>query len=276
MKCDYQVKEITKEQALEMIQRYHYSNTLPKINRYFLGFYLDGEMVGVITLGLGTRPLHTIKRIFPSLGTDDYLEIGRMCMTEDMPKNSESQMISQCVRWLKANHKEVSILFTWADGMLGKPGYVYQASNFIYAGYSGGEMYMKDGMKIHVRQMKSLLVEGGVEDKRITVRPTLQQMRDLNIRHYKGKQFRYLMFLCDKRKKKQLLSECLLDLTLPHPKEKDLTWRVRNVETGKWEECDKPLYISDVDHQAIEKMKTPDERQPKRVRYEQITMFDVI
>lgn len=101
-------------------------------------------------------------------------------------------------------------------------------------------------------------------------------MRDLNIRHYKGKQFRYLMFLCDKRKKKQLLSECLLDLTLPHPKEKDLTWRVRNVETGKWEECDKPLYISDVDHQAIEKMKTPDERQPKRVRYEQITMFDVI
>ena len=101
-------------------------------------------------------------------------------------------------------------------------------------------------------------------------------MRDLNIRHYKGKQFRYLMFLCDRRKKKQLMSECLLDLTLPHPKEKDLTWRVRNVETGKWEECDRPLYISDVDHQAIEKMKSPDDRQPKRVRYEQITMFDVI
>lgn len=161
MKCDYKVEEISKETALEMIREYHYSNTLPKINRYFLGFYLDNELVGVMTLGLGTRPLHTIRRIFPSLGTDDYLEIGRMCMSEEMPRNSESQMIAQCVKWLKANHKEVQVLFTWADGMLGKPGYVYQASNFIYAGYSGGEMYMKDGMKIHVRQMKGLLVEGG-------------------------------------------------------------------------------------------------------------------
>ena len=32
--------------------------------------------------------------------------------------------------------------------MVGKVGYVYQASNFIYAGYSDGEMYMKDGVKI--------------------------------------------------------------------------------------------------------------------------------
>ena len=199
MAYKYDVKEITKDEALAMIQRYHYSNTLPKINRYFLGFYIGGVLVGVITLGLGTRPLHTIKRIFPSLGTGDYLEIGRMCMTEDMPRNSESQMLSQCVKWLKKNHKEVQVLFTWADGMLGKAGYVYQASNFIYAGYSGGEMYMKDGMKIHVRQMKGLLVDG--KDDRITVRPTLEQMRTLGIRHYKGKQFRYLLFLCDKTRK---------------------------------------------------------------------------
>lgn len=157
----YSIREISKDEALNMVRKYHYSNTLPKINRYYMGFFLDGEIVGVMTLGLGTRPLHTIKRIFPSLGTDDYLEIGRMCMTEEMPRNSESQMISQLIKWLKANHPEIKILFTWADGMLGKVGYVYQASNFIYAGYSGGEMYMKGGTKIHVRQMKSFLIPGG-------------------------------------------------------------------------------------------------------------------
>lgn len=255
MKCDFIVREISKEKALEMIKKYHYSNTLPKINRYFLGFFLQGELVGVITLGLGTRPLHTIKRIFPSLGTDDYLEIGRMCMTEEMPRNSESQMIACCVKWIKSNHKEVKVLFTWADGMLGKPGYVYQASNFIYAGYSGGEMYMKNGAKIHVRQMKGLLLKDGEKDDRITVRPTLEQMKTLGIDHYKGKQFRYLMFLCDKKEKKRLLKECLLDLTLPHPKEKDLTWTKRNLETGKWEKSEKPMYITDVDQQTIENVK---------------------
>ena len=51
-----------------------------------------------------------------------------------------------------------------ADGMVGKVGYVYQTSNFIYAGYSEGEMYMKDGVKIHVRQMKSFLVPEGQKD----------------------------------------------------------------------------------------------------------------
>lgn len=250
MKYRFDIKEISKDEALKMIKKYHYSNTLPKINKYFVGFYLDGELAGVVTLGWGTRPKHTIQRIFPSLDTKDYLEIGRMCMTEEMPKNSESQMISQLVKWIKVNLPELKILFTWADGMLGKCGYVYQASNFIYAGYSGGEMYMKDGVKIHVRQMKSLLVPKGVKDERITVRPTLAQMKQFNIQHFKGKQYRYLMFLCDKAETARLKNECLIDLSLPHPKDDDLSWTVKNTDTGKWEESKMPPYTTDIDQKT--------------------------
>ena len=50
--------------AFRMIQKYYYSNTLAKINKYFLGFFQEKELVGVVTLGWGTRPLHTIQRIF--------------------------------------------------------------------------------------------------------------------------------------------------------------------------------------------------------------------
>ena len=57
------IKEISKEDAPKMIQKYHYSNTLPKINKYFLGVFLEKELVGVATLGWGTRPRHTIQRI---------------------------------------------------------------------------------------------------------------------------------------------------------------------------------------------------------------------
>ncbi|MBQ7085523.1 MAG: hypothetical protein IJM95_09825 [Anaerotignum sp.] len=39
----FDIKEISKEAALEMIQKYHYSNTLPKINKHFLGFFLDSD-----------------------------------------------------------------------------------------------------------------------------------------------------------------------------------------------------------------------------------------
>lgn len=243
----FDIKEIDKADALQMIQQYHYSNTLPKLNKYFLGFFLRDELVGVVTLGWGTRPRHTIQRMFPSLDTKDYLEIGRMCMKDEMPRNSESQMLSQLVKWMKKNLPEIKVLFTWADGMVGKVGYVYQASNFIYAGYSGGEMYMKDGVKLHVRQMKSFLVPSGVKDDRITVRPTLEQMRKYNIQHFKGKQYRYLLFLCDKKEKKRLLEECLIDLTLPRPKDDDLSWTVKDRSTGRWVESRKPPYITDVD-----------------------------
>lgn len=250
MKYKFDIKEIPKETALEMVQKYHYSNTLPKLNKHYMGFYLKNELVGVITLGWGTRPRHTIQRIFPSLNTKDYLEIGRMCMTEEMPRNSESQMISQLVKWIKKNLPEQKILFTWADGMVGKVGYVYQASNFIYAGYSGGEMYMKDGVKIHVRQMKSILLPEGATDERITVRPTLEQMKQFNICHYKGKQYRYLMFLCDKKEKRRLLNECLLDLSEPRPKDDDLSWTVKDVSTGKWIETSKPPYVTDINQKT--------------------------
>ena len=147
--------------------------------------------------------------------------------------------------WVKSNLPEIKVILTWADGMQGKCGYVYQASNFIYTGKVAGEMYIKDGIKIHVRQMKSLLIPKGVKDERITVRPTLEEMKRLNIRHYKGNQYQYIYFLCDKREKKRLLSECLADLNLERPKDNDLSWKVKDIESGQWIPCGKPPYKTD-------------------------------
>lgn len=70
MKYNFEIKEVSKEVALDMIQKYHYSNTLPRLNKYFLGVHLDGQLVGVVTLGYGTRPLHTIQALFKDAKTD--------------------------------------------------------------------------------------------------------------------------------------------------------------------------------------------------------------
>ena len=244
MKYDFVVKEISKELALEMIKKYHYSNTLPKLNKHFLGFFLQEEIVGVITLGWGTRPKHTIKKLFPSLDTHDYFEIGRMCMTEEMPKNSETQMISECKKWIKKNCPDIKILFTWADGIQGKPGYVYQASNFYYCGYSESDIYLMDGIKIHPRQTRALFIKDS-NDTRKSIRPTFEQMQEKNIIHIKGKQFRYITFLCSKNEKRKLIRECLVDLNMSYPKQEDIKWKI---QTGKgiWEETEEqPFYKTD-------------------------------
>lgn len=245
MRYDFEVRDISRDESLAMIRTYHYSDTLPKINRHFLGCFLNGQMVGTVTLGLGTRPRHTIQCLFPSLGTEDYYEIGRMCMTDDMPRNSESQMLSAVIKWIRANEPSVKVLFTWADGIMGKPGYVYQASSFLYAGCIESEIYLRDGVKLHVRGMKSLLVKDPKSDPRITVRPTLEQMRELGIEHYKGMQYRYVRFTCGKRERRRLMQECKVVLGGGYPKTSDLRWRRKNTTTGKWETCPQPNVVTD-------------------------------
>jgi hypothetical protein len=136
---------------------------MPRLTKEYLGFYEDDGLVGVVTLGWGTQPLQTIRKLFPDtdLVTKDYYEIGKMCFSPMFNNNNQtgSQIISTLVRWLKSN-TDCSLLYTLADGIVGKVGYVYQASNFLYGGCFWTDVYMsKDGEKIHPRSAKQLLKE---------------------------------------------------------------------------------------------------------------------
>ena len=59
------VQEISKEQAVNFIHQYHYSKIMPRLNRFYLGFFRDGQLSGVVVLGWGTQPLQTIRKLFP-------------------------------------------------------------------------------------------------------------------------------------------------------------------------------------------------------------------
>ena len=54
---------ISKNQAFHIINKFHYSNVLPRITKYYFGLYEDKILVGTITLGWGVRPKHTIKKL---------------------------------------------------------------------------------------------------------------------------------------------------------------------------------------------------------------------
>ena len=63
--------------------------------------------------------------------------------------------------------------------------------------------------------------------------------------HYRGKQFRYVYFLCNRREKKRLLAETEYNWNQPFPKDKDISWKKKNLEEGKWYETDNISYIKD-------------------------------
>lgn len=215
MKINLDLREIEKDLAKDFIFANHYSSSLPRLNKKFLGFYLEEELVGVMTLGWGTRPKETIKKIFPELDTPDYYEIGRMAMLDKMPRNSETQMISTAVKWLKLNTK-IKVLFTWADGFYGKAGYVYQAASFRYLGFSNTDTYLKDGMKLHVRSVMKKFSKGG----KVGNRPTFEETQANNMKQIRGRQFKYIFIL--HKRDRHLYEKVKI---LPNPKEKDLEWK---------------------------------------------------
>jgi len=231
MKYQFEIREVNRVVATDFVQERHYSKVMPKLTKHWLGCFLEEELVGVLTLGWGTQPLQTIKKLFPNLKSEDYYEIGKMCMDEKMPKNSESQMLSAVIKWMKKNLPEKKFLYTWADGIVGKVGYVYQGSNFNYGGFIWTDIYISaTGEKIHPRSSKALLKENAEflgKDKLFWMTPDFMVTR--GIRRIRGKQFRYIYPL-NKDAKKIMDKESTVDWYQKYPKEADLLWKE---QTGK-------------------------------------------
>jgi len=226
MKYNLKIKEIEKNLAIEFIQERHYSKVMPKLTKHWLGCFLEEELVGVVTLGWGTQPLQTIKKLFPELKSEDYYEIGKMCMDESMPRNSESQMLSHIIKWMKINLPEKKFLYTWADGIVGKVGYVYQGSNFYYGDFIWTDIYISPlGEKIHPRSSKQLLKENAEflgKEKLFWMTPDFMKIK--GIRRVRGKQFRYIYPL-SKEAKKMLSKNSTVTWNRTYPKEPDLLWK---------------------------------------------------
>ena len=231
------LKKIHKVTAAEFIAERHYSAVMPKLTKHFLGCFENDELVGAITFGWGTRPMHTIQALFPELNTKDYYEIGKMCMTEEFPEKAypESQMISAVVKWMKIYCPEKKFLYTWADGIMGKPGFVYQAANFLYGGFIWTQIYISEkGEKIHPRSSRRLCDENVkfklerepnffVNKKGERIYWLTQDFLDhKGIKKIFGKQFRYILPL--NKNARKLLKKSKVSWTLKYPKDKDLVW----------------------------------------------------
>ena len=231
------IKPLHKITGAEFVATRHYSAVMPRLTKHYLGCFVRNKkfpvdsydtLVGVITFGWGTRPKHTIQKLFPKLDTKDYLEIGKMCMDDSMPRNSESQLLSLSIKWLKQN-TDVKYLYTWADGIVGKPGYVYQAANFLYGGFSITDTYVTEtGEKVHPRTLQGQLPNK--EGLKYGHRPNPKQLKELKLNRVKGKQFRYIYPMTPKDRKN--LKKSTVTWNLKYPKHTDLIWWVKSWMSG--------------------------------------------
>lgn len=246
MSNKYEIKEIEKDIVIKFIQTYHYSKILPRLTKHYLGVFENEEMIGAVTLGWGTQPLQTIKKIFNKHEyiTEDYIEIGKMCFSPTINNNSfsGSQIISVLIKWLKQN-TNYQFLYTLADGIMGKCGYVYQASNFKYLGSFKTSVYrdVNTGEKIHPRSAKQLCIENAEwEGKEKVFWLTHDFCEYKGIEKINGLMFRYILPL--NKEARKVLDEYE---GKPYPKDKDLKFDKR-IAKGKFEEIEMPCFNMNV------------------------------
>jgi hypothetical protein len=160
-----EIRPIEQAVLVNLVQRFHYSKVMPRLTKLCLGGFVEDKLVIGASFGFGRKPEDTIHCLFPSMGIKGqhlpgqlgYYEIGKMCGDDAAPANTESAFIGGFLRWFKKNRPDIKVIFTWADGVWGKPGYVYQASNFLYGGEIWTDRYIVNGCIINPSQLRSQL-----------------------------------------------------------------------------------------------------------------------
>ena len=192
---------ISLAEARQFIRQHHYASVLPPHSMLRLGSVPKGC---VSVWGYGVRPKDTIRILLRNGQPKEYLELARLCCSDELPRNTESQFISKCVKWIEKNRPEVVLLWSWADGMRGKPGFVYQASNWIHCRVLHTAWYTDGKSIMHPRFF-------------VTRYGSRTAAKDLGYRKVAGQQYGYYILLGGKRKKRETAKRILLP-RLPYPK----------------------------------------------------------
>ena len=178
------IKEVDASVADPIIAAHHYSKKATP-NRFASFVVNDG--LGCMQLGFGIRPhlKHTISRF---ITPKNYCEFDRMWLSDDLPKNSESQCIGMLLTYIKRKYPNIIFVITYADGSVGNKGIIYKATNAITIGSIPVDFYMlESGERVHPVSMW--------HRHKTRAWSTMQSLYP-NIRHItKERQYRFLYVL---------------------------------------------------------------------------------
>jgi hypothetical protein len=169
--------------------------------------------------------------------------------------NFGSQALKLLVDFCK-NKTDIKFLYTLADGIMGKVGYVYQASNFIYLGSFKTDVYIdrQTKEKIHPRSAKQLCKENAEwsgKDKVFWLTADFCEYKGID--RIKGLMFRYMLPM-SKKYRKWIMSYDEYNSN-SYPKANDLVFE-RRVSNGVYESIPQPNFNMDVFEHNYQKYNT--------------------
>ena len=147
--ADQVIRPIDKNIYEKWLLKKHYAKRLCTVS-YAYGLYINNIIEGVITFGMPPSPT-VANSICGSEFSKMVLELNRLIINENLPKNTLSRFVSKAIK----NLPKPKIIISFADPNMNHSGYIYQATNFIYTGTSLNthQFLDKDGKEFHFRNI---------------------------------------------------------------------------------------------------------------------------
>jgi hypothetical protein len=127
-----QVRPIPILLARRLLEREHYLHSLPGGTKLAFGVLVGGSLLAALTLGAGPANAYSLVE---GATPDDCLTLTRLWLSDRLPQNSESRFLGVVLRSLK-HYTRVKFLVSYADPAQGHLGIIYQATGWLYTGFS--------------------------------------------------------------------------------------------------------------------------------------------
>lgn len=130
---DLHVAPIASPDAHAFMHRHHYSGKSVNNSQLHLGAFMGKRLVGVAQFG---PPMDRRKLLGLVRGTawNDMLELNRLAMVDDTPRNSESRFLAVCFRLIRKRYPHIEWVVSFADAAQCGDGTIYRAAGFALTG----------------------------------------------------------------------------------------------------------------------------------------------
>lgn len=157
----------------DFIIKNHYTNSCPGIVRCFT-LEEAGVVVGACIFSIPSRQNIGVP------GCYDIVELSRLFIIDDTPKNTESYFIAQCLKWLRIN-TEFEAVVSFADTTQGHSGAIYKATNFVLLGQTGTNYHYETlaGHRLHKRQVWDRAKKNNISEKEQSIKDNLTKIEEL-------------------------------------------------------------------------------------------------
>ena len=220
----FYIKIMDHKEANSIIIKNHYSGKVYSATYIHLGVYDESGLVGVMQFGYAMNPA-SMGSVVKGTKIDEYLELNRMWFEDGLPKNTKSQAMAYCIKYIKKAYHKIKWIQSFADERCNKYGIVYQACNFEYCGEHTAIFWELDGIWYH----NSLMTRNPKLSKSAAY---IQKHKD-KAKSEKLRQFRYVYFI-----KRNEIKNLLLKIQPPPKHYKSL--KTKATASEQLVKCDKP------------------------------------